>query len=99
VSLSKDELRTLAELGAFNCFANHRRSALWKVEGPIHDDLASERSTSSSPLVAMTVQERVTADYRTMNLTAGPHPMKLLREKLPNIWRASDLAKAKHGAT
>lgn len=47
----------------------------------------------------MTVQERVTADYRTMNLTAGPHPMKLLRDKLPNIWRASDLPKAKHGST
>jgi error-prone DNA polymerase len=49
--------------------------------------------------VAMTVQERVTADYQTMNLTTGPHPMKLLRDRLPNIWRASDLAKAKHGST
>jgi len=49
--------------------------------------------------VAMTVQERVTADYRTMNLTAGPHPMKLLRDRLPNIWRAIDLVKAKHGST
>ena len=47
----------------------------------------------------MTVQERVTSDYRTMNLTAGPHPMKLLRDRLPNIWRASDLPKAKHGST
>ena len=47
----------------------------------------------------MTVQERVTADYRTMNLTAGPHPMKLLRDRLPNIWRAVDLPKAKHGST
>ena len=46
----------------------------------------------------MTMPERVQADYETMNLTAGPHPMKLLREKLPNIWRAIDLAKAKHGA-
>jgi len=99
VSLSKEELRTLAELGAFNCFAKHRRAAMWKAELPLHDDLATERSTSSSPLLAMTVQERVTADYRTMNLTAGPHPMKLLRDKLPNIWRAIDLAKAKHGST
>jgi error-prone DNA polymerase len=99
ISLSKEEMRTLAELGALNCFADHRRAAMWKVEEPLHDDLASERSTSSSPLEAMTVQERVTADYRTMNLTAGPHPMKLLREKLPDIWRAIDLPKAKHGLT
>ncbi len=47
----------------------------------------------------MTVQERVTADYQTMNLTTGPHPMKLLRDRLPDIWRASDLVKAKHGST
>jgi error-prone DNA polymerase len=47
----------------------------------------------------MTLPERVRADYETMNLTIGPHPMKLLRECLPNIWRASDLRQARHGAT
>ena len=99
VSLSKEELRTLAELGALNCFADHRRAAMWKVEETTHDDLARTRSTSSSPLERMTMPERVRADYETMNLTAGPHPMKLLRENLPNILRAVDLANAKHGAT
>src|SRR5205814_9031102 len=105
VSLSKEELRTLAELGALNCFADHRRAAMWKVEETIHDDLLKQKrqalaaasASTTSPLVAMTVQERVTADYQTMNLTTGPHPMKLLREKLPNIWRAIDLSKAKQG--
>jgi error-prone DNA polymerase len=52
-----------------------------------------------APLVPMTLPERVKADYDTMNLTTGPHPMKLLRESLPNIWRASDLAQAPNGAT
>ena len=42
--------------------------------------------------------ERVQADYETMNLTTGPHPMKLLRENLPNVWRATDLIRACHGA-
>jgi error-prone DNA polymerase len=108
ISLSKEELRTLAELGAFNCFAKHRRAAMWKVEEQLHDDLVgsarcadrtSQRDVPTEPpLIPMTVQERVTADYRTMNLTAGPHPMKLLRDRLRNIWRASDLAKAKHGS-
>src|SRR4051812_12992423 len=32
VVLSKEELRTLAELGALNCFSAHRRAAMWKVE-------------------------------------------------------------------
>ncbi len=109
IALSKEELRTLAELGGLNCFAKNRRVAMWKVEEPLHDDLVgsarcadrtSQRDVpTESPLLPMTVQERVTADYRTMNLTAGPHPMKLLRDRLPNIWRASDLPKAKHGST
>jgi error-prone DNA polymerase len=140
VPLSKEELRTLAELGAVNCFANHRRAAMWKVEETQHDDLLTPkacrpersegsrrrsldhagegeclisqcevprsarddrraRSTSSSPLKRMTMPERVKADYDTMNLTTGPHPMKLLRETLPNIWRASDLIDARHGST
>jgi error-prone DNA polymerase len=47
----------------------------------------------------MTLPERVRADYETMNLTTGPHPMKFLRESLPNVWRAIDLAQARHGAT
>jgi len=55
--------------------------------------------TQKSPLARMTMPERVRADYETMNLTTGPHPMKLLRERLPNIWRAIDLPQACHGAT
>ena len=96
VPLSKDELRTLAELGALNCFAEHRRAAMWEVEETLHDDLLT---SSTSQLAAMTLAERVCADYETMNLTTGPHPMKLLRESLPNIWRAIDLVHARHGST
>ena len=137
VPLSKDELRTLAELGALNCFAEHRRAALWRVEQTIHNDLLgsagcqlagsgslpdgrmlardqNQRSLrqaaengrhtvcdlqKESPLARMTLPERVRADYETMNLTTGPHPMKLLRESLLNVWRAADLIHAQHGAT
>src|SRR6266513_972492 len=124
VSLSKAELRTFAELGAFNCFAQHRRAAMWKVEETIYDDLLGSAGASPAvsrasrdthrevfgggaeksrqgarvPLPPMTLPERVRADYDTMNLTTGPHPMKLLRERLQNVWRAIDLTKAKHGS-
>jgi len=123
VSLAKDELRTLAELGALNCFVEHRRAGMWRVEETLHDDLLRSARASPAvlhasrdthffgagaekggrcaraPLVPMTLPERVKADYETMNLTTGPHPMKLLREKLPNIWRAIDLVQAQHGST
>ena len=105
VALSKDELRMLAESGALNCFAQHRRAAMWKVEETTHDDLlrpskvgATFGANAESPLVPMILSERVKADYETLNLTTGPHPMKLLRERLPNIWRACDLAQARHGS-
>src|SRR5262245_33313781 len=140
VPLAKDELRTLAELGALNCFAEHRRAAMWEVEETLHDDLlgslgnaclqragfgiqpkrtsidlpslkssrmqnafastlqACAPQKTESPLAPMTLPERVKADYETMNLTTGPHPMKLLRESLPNIWRAIDLPQARHGS-
>src|SRR5438552_1728057 len=39
VSISKEELRTLAELGALNCFADHRRDAMWRVAETLDDDL------------------------------------------------------------
>ncbi len=123
VPLSKEELRRLAELGALNCFAEHRRAAMWHVEETLHDDLlgstgcqpvasgilpdapkdvctgrmkrlfrraadntpaACAPQTFESPLTPMTLPERVKADYETMNLTTGPHPMKLLRESLLN---------------
>ena len=116
VELSREELRTLAELGALNCFAEHRRAAMWRVEEqppePLFDSArhperseATPRGPSTSlgmtesPLLPMTMPERVKADYDAMNLTTGPHPMKLLRPQLPDIWRASDLPSARHGAT
>jgi error-prone DNA polymerase len=111
VPLTKDELRALAELGALNGFAQHRRGAMWRVEETCHDDLLMysvghsdpseakpDDRTKEVPLVRMTLPERVQADYETMNLTTGPHPMKLLRPQLSNIWRAIDLAQAKHGS-
>lgn len=103
VSLTKDELRNLAELGALNCFAEHRRSALWRVEESPPEPLFAEVADSGpslgvrSPLQPMTLPERVKADYDVMNLSTGPHPMKLVRQHLPDIWRATDLSSARHG--
>src|SRR6476660_3455676 len=42
VPFAKNELRALAELGALNCFAEHRRAAMWKVEETLHDDLLGD---------------------------------------------------------
>ncbi len=103
--LHKDELRVLAEIGAFNALANHRRDALWQIERELlpPDDLftlSSARSsgpTPATPLLPMKTHERLQADYRGTGLTIGPHAMALVREQLPDIWRAIDLEQARHG--
>jgi error-prone DNA polymerase len=48
VPLNKDELRTLAEIGALNCLAAHRRDALWQVEKPVHTDELFAKKTIAS---------------------------------------------------
>jgi error-prone DNA polymerase len=81
----------------------HRRDALWQVEravrwsGPLLDEL-SELDVSS-PLEAMTHEERLVADFRGTGLTVGPHPMQYRRAEMKKlgIYRASDLAQVPNG--
>src|SRR3989440_1425198 len=64
VAFSKEELRTLAELGALNCFAEHRRAAMWRVEEqapePLFDSYRRhpERSEAKSrdPVATRSIQ-------------------------------------------
>jgi error-prone DNA polymerase len=104
--LRKDELTTLAEIGALNAVANeglHRRDALWQVEravrwsGPLLDELPE--IDEESPLAAMTDEERLVADFRATGLTVGPHPMQYRRAEMKRmgIYRACDLAHLPNG--
>src|SRR5437764_5523954 len=96
-SFDKKELRTLAEIGALNCLARHRRAAMWEVERPLRDgDLFGESLRNGadaipSPLRPMDTAERLQADYEGLQLTTGLHPMALIRDRLPEVWRAVDL--------
>jgi error-prone DNA polymerase len=106
---NKVELRTLAEIGALNCFTAHRRDALWQVEQTYYaDELPSsprrkEKDPPShvggydhSPLAPMNSLERLQSDFAGLDLTTGPHPMALIRSHLQNILRAADLPQARH---
>ncbi len=98
-ALAKPALRALAKIGALNGLAAHRRAAQWQVETVRESDdlFAAVENAPTLPLAPMNPFERVSADYAGTSLTTGPHPMALLREKAPHLWRASDLESARHG--
>jgi error-prone DNA polymerase len=105
-SLRQDELRALAEVGALASFGGNRRTALWQAEragrpaGPLlMDDDDDAAGTRQSPLPAMSMIERVRADYDGTGLTIGPHPMALARASLAarGVMRAIDLPRARAG--
>ena len=96
------ERRALAGAGALNALAGHRRAALWRVEEARPEDDLFRYATESAdaaepPLERMTLLERLEADYTHLSLTTGAHPMKLLRARLPDLWPAAELARARPG--
>src|SRR5258706_5359588 len=80
----------------------NRRDALWQVErvardaGPLYEKLEED---SHSPLVPMTLNERLNADLRGTGITIGRHPMAHQRAWLNtmNVVRAFDLKNLSNG--
>ena len=101
--LRRDELRTLAEVGALNALGLTRRSALWQVEraarprGPLLRQADAE--PGPSPLDEMTLPERMRSDLVGTGVTVGPHPMVLYRPGLAarGVRRAVDLLRLEDG--
>ena len=107
--LRRDELNTLAEIGALNKIGKndgtqfHRRDALWQVEravrhpGPLLEDLPEY--DFESPLRRMNHEERLVADFRGTGMTVGPHPMAYHRDRMEiiGVHKASDLEQIPNG--
>jgi error-prone DNA polymerase len=80
----------------------NRRDALWQVErvareaGPLYEKL---EEVTNSPLVPMTLNERLNADLRGTGITIGRHPMAHQRVWLNtmNVIRAADLKNIRNG--
>ncbi len=100
---SAAERRMLALAGALNGLAEHRRAALWQVETVSGGDELFRMAPAGeepvlSPLERMTLLERLQADFATLGLTTGRHPMALMRERLPGVSLAADLKSIPNGA-
>jgi error-prone DNA polymerase len=107
--LTEEELKTLARVGALNEIEGieHRRDALWQVErvGKLEGPLFSQQSewlreeVETHPLIQMSTEERLVADYAGTGLTIGKHPMSYHRAELreQRVLSAEELRKHKDG--
>ena len=106
--LQEDERRHLANAGACAVFGGRRRDVLWQLAALDRDPttLFASRSSAvpkmaagSSPLSAMSPLEETLADYDATGLTAGPHVMAHLRERLRlrDVVASADVRRVPHG--
>jgi error-prone DNA polymerase len=100
--LDRGDLAALARAGALAALAGHRHRASWAVAGvePVLPLLEDTRICEGLPLLrAPTEGREIAADYRSMGLTLGRHPLALLRDRLAEdgLVSAAELNAAPHG--
>ncbi len=100
--LSRRSLNVLADAGAFASLSGHRHSARWKAIGiePLPGILAGHAGNETRiALRAPTEGEDLVADYRSLGLTLGRHPLSILRRRLQRqrCLRAEDLPALRNG--
>jgi error-prone DNA polymerase len=107
-SIRKTELTLLAKAGACNWTGkkHDRRTALWRAEragqsvGPLFENIPDEfEIDETSPLLSMTIDERLVADFGGTGLTMGPHLMSYHRADMnrAGVTPAADLRRKPDG--
>jgi error-prone DNA polymerase len=102
--LSRKDRECLAGAGAFASSAGHRRNAAWLVAGiEARPELlrdAAIRETAID-LRAPSEGEDIVADYASLGLTLGRHPLALLRPRLQRLHMATaeELLRTPNGRT
>ncbi|MGD9944289.1 MAG: error-prone DNA polymerase [Burkholderiaceae bacterium] len=94
--LEPHDLQCLAHSNALRSLAGHRRQAHWTAAGvtPLPPLLADSRFDEAAlELAPLSEGQEIIADYRSLGLPMGRHPLALLRERLARhgIATAQDL--------
>jgi error-prone DNA polymerase len=101
LDLNRKDLRCLASAGALQSLAGHRRLAHWAAAGagrraPL-DTAAPERLPELAP---PREGEDIVADYASLGLTLGRHPLALLRNHLRDrrLLNSEEMHQLPHGS-
>jgi error-prone DNA polymerase len=100
--LNRHDIEALAAAGALAQLSGHRRRALWDVSGiermpPL---LADASIAEAAPMLTPPDEgENIIADYASLGLTLGRHPLSLLRHRLQRqrMLTAAELHALPHG--
>jgi error-prone DNA polymerase len=100
--LNRHDIEALAAAGALAQLSGHRRRALWDVSGiermpPL---LADASIVEAAPMLTSPDEgENIIADYASLGLTLGRHPLALLRHRLQRqrMLTAAELHALPHG--
>ncbi|MEE9254227.1 MAG: exodeoxyribonuclease VII large subunit, partial [Pseudomonadales bacterium] len=111
--LMPGELGALAHAGALTSLSGHRHQAFWEAEGVRPPpELWQERKVAESggeygerleeaqvrgAIPAPTRGDDLVADYQSLGLTLGKHPMCFLRKHFRNCLTALELREVRHG--
>jgi error-prone DNA polymerase len=86
LKLNRKDLRCLAAAGALQSLAGHRRLAHWAAAGAQRRAPLDAPAAERLPLLAAPREgEDIAADYASLGLTLGRHPLALLRGRLQNL--------------
>ncbi len=86
--LGRHALGALAESGALESLSGHRHASRWAVAGVQRLNQVLAGSTLAENVVALpspSEGQALVADYRSLGLTLGRHPLALLRRKLARL--------------
>ncbi|MDW8468786.1 MAG: error-prone DNA polymerase [Burkholderiales bacterium] len=98
--LNRKDLDCLAAAGALARLAGHRRTARWQASGvEPRPPMAAPREDSAAALSPPTEAAEIAADYASLGLTLGRHPLALLRRELTaqGYASAAQVQAAAHG--
>ncbi|HTM61559.1 MAG TPA: error-prone DNA polymerase [Burkholderiales bacterium] len=101
LNLNRKDLQSLAAAGALQSISGHRRIAHWVAAGAARRSPLDSPADESLPvLAAPTEGADIVADYASLGLTLGRHPLALLRGKLKamGLGDAQDLHELPHGS-
>lgn len=101
-SLDRQDLNCLAASGALQSLAGNRHQATWQSSGQHRLPAVLKNTRINEPPITLTPPtegENTVADYASLGLTLGRHPLALLRHALDcqGIQPAANLAGYRHG--